>query len=378
MEQNKILFVANVAKEHLNKFHGPSVRYFQSQGWRTDIACKVDAEVPFGDHVYNMGWGRSPLSWGTIKGIFELRKMIRETHYDVIYSHTLVGGIVGRLACIGFRKKGVASIYCSHGLHFFKGAPLMNWIIFYPIEKVLTMFTDMIISINHEDVMRLKRRFNKKMIVEEIPGIGVNFDRLKPENARLERLTYRKMLNLPDDALVLIYVAEITNNKNQKMLVRALKELREKGRNAYLLLVGPDHQRKQDVQHLASKLGVTDYLKCLGWRSDIGQLLRASDICVASSVREGFGINLVEAMYCHLPVVAVENRGHRAIINNGENGYLVPMNDYKLMAERIENVWEDKELYKRLANQDVTKYESDKVAKQIFDYISDYVNGKYS
>lgn len=378
MEQNKILFVANVAKEHLNKFHGASVQYFQSQGWRTDIACKVDAEVPFGDHIYNMRWGRSPLSWGTIKGIFDLRKLIRENKYDVVYSHTLVGGIVGRLACIGLREKGVASIYCSHGLHFFKGAPLMNWIIFYPIEKVLTMFTDMIISINHEDVMRLKRHFNKKMIVEEIPGIGVNFDRLRSDDIRMERLTYRKLLGLPNNAVAIIYVAEITNNKNQQMLVRALNELRSKGVNAYLLLVGPDHQRHHNIQKLIAHLDLKAYVQCLGWRSDIGPLLRASDICVASSVREGFGINLVEAMYCHLPVVAVDNRGHRTIINDGENGFLVPMNDYKMMAERIEQVWADKALYDRLANQDVTKYESEKVAKQIFGYISDFVSGKYS
>lgn len=110
-----------------------------------------------------------------------------------------------------------------------------------------------------------------------------------------------------------------------------------------------------------------------GWRSDIGQLMAASDMCVASSIREGFGINLVEAQYCHLPVVAVTNRGHRAIIKDGENGFLVPMNDSKAMANRVLQVMDDKNLYQRLANIDVEQYKCENIAKIIYEYLQEVI-----
>ena len=230
--------------------------------------------------------------------------------------------------------------------------------------------TDMFITINPEDYERVKRCFNPKMVVKMIPGIGVNFDRLNIENSETARIKYRKKLGIPMEAEVLIYVAEILKNKNQQMLIRVLKILHDKGRKMYLLLPGPDHSQGE-FQRLAEALGLKDYVKFLGWRSDIGELMAASDMCVASSIREGFGINLVEAQYCHLPVVAVTNRGHRAIIKNGKNGFLVPMNDCDAMADTVLKVFDDKALYQRLANIDVEVYKCESIADKIYNYLQE-------
>lgn len=366
----KILFVANVAKEHVNKFHIPTIKYLQSKGWQVDVACSLDAEVPAGDHIYSMSWKRSPFSLNTIKGIRELRHLIAENGYDIIYCHTPVGGLVARLASREARKNGTKVVYCAHGLHFFSGAPLVNWLVFYPMEKWMAKMTDMFITINPEDYERVKRCFNPKMVVKMIPGIGVNFDRLNIENSETARIKYRKKLGIPMEAEVLIYVAEILKNKNQQMLIRVLKILHDKGRKMYLLLPGPDHSQGE-FQRLAEALGLKDYVKFLGWRSDIGELMAASDMCVASSIREGFGINLVEAQYCHLPVVAVTNRGHRAIIKNGKNGFLVPMNDCDAMADTVLKVFDDKALYQRLANIDVEVYKCESIADKIYNYLQE-------
>ena len=102
----KILLVANVAKEHVNKFHIPTIKYLQSKGWQVDIACSVDADVPVGDHIFNMCWKRSPFTTKIFKGISELKKLITENEYDVIYCHTPVGGLVARVAARSARKKG--------------------------------------------------------------------------------------------------------------------------------------------------------------------------------------------------------------------------------------------------------------------------------
>lgn len=368
----KVLLVANVAKEHVNKFHIPTIKFLQSKGWIVDVACSVDTEVPAGNHVYNMSWKRSPFTLGVFKGIKELKALIAKEKYDIVYCHTPVGGMVARLAARSFRKMGVKVVYCAHGLHFYKGASLVNWLLFYPIEKWMATFTDMFITINPEDYERVKSDFNKDMQVEMIHGIGVNFNRLDLKEPKNVRKIYRADLRIPNDAAVLIYVAEILKNKNQQMLIHALKKMHDKGRNAYLLLPGPNHS-KGEYQRLADELGLHEYVRFLGWRSDIGQLMAASDICVASSIREGFGINLVEAQYCHLPVVAVTNRGHRAIIKDGENGYLIPMNDSKMMAERVLQILENQEEYNRLANIDVRQYSAEYIAATIYEYLSRFV-----
>lgn len=371
----KVLLVANVAKEHVNKFHIPTIKYLKEKGCIVDIACSVDADIPVGDHIYNMSWKRSPFTIKTFIGIKELRKLINKNDYDIVYCHTPVGGLVARFASREARKKNTKVVYCGHGLHFYKGAPLINWLLFYPMEKWMARMTDMFITINPEDYECVKKNFNSKMIVKMIHGIGVNFERLNIADRAGVRKEYREKLGIPHDAEVLIYVAEILRNKNQQMLIRALKELHTRGRKMYLLLPGPDHS-KGEYHKLAEVLGLKDYVKFLGWRSDIGQLMAASDMYVASSIREGFGINLVEAQYCHLPVVAVTNRGHRAIIKDGENGFLVPMNDYNMMVDRVLQVMNDKDLYTRLANLNVDEYKCENIAKVIYGYLQEVLENK--
>lgn len=364
----KVLLVANVAKEHVNKFHIPTIKYLQRMGWRVDIACSIDAEIKAGDNIYHMSWKRSPFTLKTFKGIKELKNLIAKKHYDIIYCHTPVGGLVARIAARSFRKQGLKVVYCAHGLHFYKGAPLLNWLLYYPMEKWMAKFTDMFITINPEDYELVKRDFNHDMKVEMIHGIGVNFDRLDISDKNIVRKKYREDLHIPDDAIVLIYVAEILKNKNQQMLIHVLKQLREKGVNAYLLLPGPNHQHGE-YQKIADKLELNDYVRFLGWRSDIGQLMIASDIYVASSIREGFGINLVEAQYCNLPVIAVSNRGHRAIIKDGVNGFLVPLNDCNAMTNKILSLMNDKALYMKMSNVNVDEYKAKNIAGQIYHFL---------
>lgn len=369
----RILLVANVAKEHIRKFHIPSIEKLVTDGWIVDVACKMDVNIPEATHSYAMCWERNPFTFKTLYGIRDLKKLIAKNNYDIVYCHTPVGGLVARIAARKFRKTGTKVVYCAHGLHFYKGAPLLNWLLYYPIEKLMSYLTDMFITINQEDCNRVRNTFNKRMSVKMINGIGVNFKRLNLENVQNIRCEYRASLGIPEDAIILIYVAEIIRNKNQAMLINTLNQLRKHGRNCWLLLVGPDHQHNT-CQRFAESLNLSEYVKFLGWRSDIGALLASSDIYVASSIREGFGVNLVEAQYIHLPVVASSNRGHRAIIKDGENGFLVPVNDYSIMTSRIEKLIDDKELYQKMSNIDVSSYSSEKIADKIESYLNEVLS----
>jgi len=366
---NKILFVANVAKEHIIKFHVPTIKEFKDNGWIVDIACSGKEKIPFCDHQFEGVWLRSPFTLKTVLGIAQLKKIIVKNDYDIIFCHTPVGGLVGRVAAKLAKNDKTKVIYCAHGLHFYSGAPLINWLIYYPVERILANLTDVFFAVNDEDYSIVKKKFTHKLQVYKVPEVGVDFSRLsveKPENVRKE---YRKNLNIPQDASALIYVAELIKNKNQRMLIDALNNILKGNTNVYLILVGPDHNNGR-YQKYVKKLGIGDHVYFLGWRSDIGELLYTSDVCVASSYREGFGINIVEAMKCGLPVVATKNRGHVTVIEDGVNGLLVDCNDSISMAKAVNQILNDNKLRKRFSSNDVSKYDCNIIAKKLFTLIS--------
>ncbi len=363
-----ILFVANVGKEHILKFHVPTIQKFKEMGWRVDVACAGDDPIPYCDTQYRVSWKRSPFTPKTLTGIREIRAITQKTHYDVVYCHTPVGGLVARLGAKNARKRGTKVIYFAHGFHFFKGAPLANWLLFYPIEKWLARYTDVLLTLNGEDYTRAKKRLCIKEDIVLTDGVGIDFTRLQISDKEAVRAAMRDKLGIPQDAPVLIYIAELIKNKNQMMLVNALKALHRTHPNAVLLLAGPENDGGELRRYVEAN-GLQEAVRLLGWRSDIGALLCSADLSVASSIREGLPVNLLEAMYCGLPVIASHNRGHDTLIVNGENGFLVNQNDSETMAAYARTLLEDSALYTKFASCDVSRYESHYIADGLYNTI---------
>ena len=363
----KILFVANVTKEHILKFHIPTIKKFKDEGWIVEVASSGEEEVPYCDKKYNMPWKRSPFSLKTFMGIKALQKVINDGDYDIIYCHTPVGGLVARIASLRVKRKlGTRVVYFAHGLHFYKGAPVFNWIIYYPIEKLLAKFTDAIITINEEDYINSKNLLN----VSEtylIDGIGVNISEYNFPLKENVRKQLRDELNIQNNACVLIYLAELIKNKNQKMLLDVLKIVWNEFPNTYLILAGFDHNNGK-YQEYAKKIGVFENVRFLGWRSDKAELYASADICTASSIREGFGINIIESLASGLQVVATNNRGHSTIIKNGVNGYLVDINDSTAMANKICKIIK-KQSCVVVSEKDLLKYDENVITEKIYNLV---------
>lgn len=362
----KLLLVANVSKEHVLKFHVPTIKMLKESGWEVDVACSGAEKVPYCDNQFEMSYKRSPFTFKTFIGIKELRDIIDKGKYDIVYCHTPVGGMVARLAARKARKKGCKVIYFAHGYHFYKGAPKLNWILYYSVEKILSKMTDSIITINNEDYKLTKDKF-KCCNSYLLNGIGVDLSRFKEIDFLNVRREYREKLGIPDNAIVLIYLAELIKNKNQKFLLDVLKEVLKRNQNVYVVMAGVDHCDGQ-MQMYAEQLGISTHVRFLGWRNDVANLYAMSDICTATSIREGFGLNLVEAMICGKPIVATKNRGHETIIQDGENGFLVPLGNVNMFAKRILQLIEDEKLRnafveKGLALQD--KYSCETILKNI-------------
>lgn len=367
MKQLKILLVANVTKEHVLKFHLPTIKKLKEEGWIVDVASGGAENIPYCDRHIILPIDRSPFKGNIIKGISLLKKEIAENSYDIVYCHTEVGGIVGRLAARTFRKKGVKVVKLDHGFYFYKGASWLTWAIHYPIDKLLSKITDTFITINKEDYNVVNKHFKscKSFIID---GIGVDPSRFVIDNREQVRMKYRKDMNIPQNAIVLVYLAELIENKNQTFLMDALKQALCKRKDIYLVLAGIDHTEGR-FEKYAEEIGIKNNVRFLGWRSDVNNLYAMSDICTASSIREGFGLNLVEAMYCELPVIASKNRGHATIIRDGENGFLVNLGDVSEFANRIVLLADNADLRKQfveVSNKEITKFSSDTIVTKLY------------
>jgi glycosyltransferase EpsD len=332
--RGKILLIATV-DVHFQAFHLPVMRWFQEQGFEVHVAANGPLALPYCDKRFNLPFQRSPYAPGNLRVYRELKQIIDGQDYALIHCHTPVGALLGRLAARTARKRGTRVLYTAHGFHFCKGAPLLNWLLYYPGERFLARFTDCLITITEEDFsLATRHHFPARQIVQ-VPGVGVDTDLFVPL-ADPERQTRRESLGYGAKDILLFYAAEFNANKNQAMLIRALALAIRETPNLRLLLAG-NGPLQESCRELAAQLRVEKQVDFLGFRQDLPALLPLCDIAVASSRREGLPVNVMEAMACGLPVVAAANRGHGELVADGKTGFVVPPNDHSAMAVKL--VW---------------------------------------
>ena len=336
----KVLFVASVAR-HINAFHTPYIKWFKSQEFIVDAATSADEDIQLLDHHYNISIERNPINKNNINAYTQLSKMISEGEYDIIHCHTPVASIITRLAARRVRRKGTKVIYTAHGFHFFKGAPLFNWLIYFPIEWICSFFTDVLITINKEDYAFAKKYMHAKK-VEYVPGVGIDTDRIK--NVSVDRKRKREELGIKDDEIVVLSVGELNENKNHETVIKAISKLNN--RNLVYVICGIGKKDK-NLKNLAKELGVK--LILTGFRNDVIEICKACDIFAFPSRREGLPVSVMEAMAAGLPVVCSNIRGNVDLVKNGENGFLCNVTDADAFSEKIRILIASRELCKEIS-----------------------------
>ena len=342
----KILFVATV-RSHIGQFHMPFIRELKARGvevhaaFKDNSADKPGLDLSAIDKTFEVPFERQPLRPNNIKAYRELKKIIDGNGYDAVHCHTPMGAVITRLAAKSARKKGTMVIYTAHGFHFFKGASIKNWMLFYPVEKYLSKYTDCLITINSEDCeLAHKKKFRAGKIYK-VHGVGVELDKFKAVDAD-EKARLRAEYGYDGDTFIMIYPADLSVRKNQPMLFDALQKIAEKNKNVKLLLPGQPI-RLEEYKRMVSERGIADNVEFLGYRRDINNLVGLSDLSVASSFQEGLPINIIEAMAMGNAIVATDVRGNNDAVEDGVNGYLVPVGDSDLMAEKILELMNDRE-----------------------------------
>lgn len=333
----RVLFVATVVKLHINVFHIPHLKWFKDNGYEVHVAAKNDYKnkndcyIPYCDRFYDVPFVRSPIHTNNIKAFKKIKSIINENDYDIIHTHTPVGGLIGRLAANKSRKKGSMVIYTAHGFHFYQGAPLTNWLLYYPVEKWLSRYTDKLITINQEDY-RVASKF-KRTETLYIPGIGINTEKMR--NIKIDRNKKRKELGIPADCFLMVSVGELNKNKNHEIVLQALGQIKNK--NIHYAICGQGDS-KEKLEELSINLGIKDQVHLLGFRKDIPEINLASDLFVFPSYREGLSVALMEAMATGLPVIASNIRGNSDLIDK-RGGELLSPEDINGFSESIRNIY---------------------------------------
>ena len=347
----RVLYVATVVKAHIMSFHIPYLKMFKDLGWHTAVAAHNDYEdpsecnIPHCDDYHDIAFERFPLKWANIRAYWELKKIIAEGEYDIIHCHTPVAAMLTRFAARKVRKQGTKVFYTAHGFHFFKGAPLLNWLVYFPVEWLCSFMTDTLITINKEDYALAQRHMHAKK-VEYVPGVGIDTERYA--NADCDRTEVRRSIGVPENAVMLLSVGELNENKNHQIIIKAMSRLREMDYLHYVLVgIGP---KAEQLIAQAHELGLGDRVHLLGYRTDIPELNKAADIFCFPSHREGLGLAALEAMAAGVPLVTSNVHGINDYSENGITGFKCNADDAAGFAVAIEKLYEDENLRGQISN----------------------------
>ena len=341
----KILYVTTISNT-VNAFLIPHIKMVIDEGHQVDVAFNIEQEVKpeiyeMGCKIYQLPLQRSPLKKDNFRAYKMLKNIIISEGYDLVHTHTPVASAVVRLVCRNLNN--VRVFYTAHGFHFYKGAPIHNWVVYYPIEKWLARYADTLITINKEDYDRAKRKFKAKR-VEYIPGVGIYLEKF--DTVKIDRDLKRSELGLPKGAFIVLSVGELNKNKNHEVVIKAIAKMDNPEIHYVICGVG---QLEGYLKNLSIELGIENQVHLLGFRNDIAEICKSSDIFAFPSFREGLGLAALEAMACGLPIVTSNVHGIVDYSVNGKTGYLCSPSDADSFIKNIKTLYIDADKRNQMA-----------------------------
>ncbi len=253
-----------------------------------------------------------------IKSICQVKELLKDD-FALVHCHSPICAAIVRILFRPYRKDGKHKIiYTAHGFHFYKGAPILNWALYYPIEKICSKFTDVLITINKEDYSNAVERL-KCSDVRKISGVGVDTDPIKCNQEKNLREIYREKYKLPKDVLLLLSVGELCKRKNHEVIIRALSQIHDE--SIHYAIAGKG-MLDNKLKKMAKKMKVANQVHFFGFVESTAEIYACADIYMHPSYREGLSVALMDAMASGLPCIVSDIRGNVDLIEEGKGGYL--------------------------------------------------------
>ena len=318
------------------EFNVPNIKLLRDMGYEVDVACNFKPEYnelmsvekiewlkktldDMGCKYFQIDFNRNPAHIKqNIKAYEQCMELMKTRNYTFMHCHSPIGGAISRIVA---HKCGVPAIYTAHGFHFYDGAPKKNWLIYYPIEKELSRWTDVLITINKEDYNRAKKEFHAKQVVY-IPGVGIDTQKYGYKTLTDDQIAeVRKNIGVGENQIWLLSVGELNANKNHEIVIRAIAKLDTEDKKKIFYTIAGQGDKKKELEKLIDELGLSEQVKLLGFRDDVPSLYESADVYMHPSFREGLSVALMEAMASGLPVIASRIRGNVDLVDD-EGGKL--------------------------------------------------------
>ncbi len=370
----RVLILASTATM-ICAFNIPNIELLQSLGYTVDVACNfkegnncsIETIKNFRKKLDDMSVCYYQIDFTrNVKNIFkniiallQVEQLIKKNNYYFLHCHSPIGGVAGRIAG---KMRGIKVIYTAHGFHFFAGAPRINWLVYYPIERICSYLTDILITINKEDYNLARRKMKAKKVVY-IPGVGIDMDKFAlPVFDKLEkRKEFRNSIGCSETDLLLFSAGELNNRKNHEVVIRALAQIKDS--HIHYAIAGKGSELHRLTQ-LSKDLGISDRIHFLGFRTDMAELYQVADIFCFPSKREGLGLAAIEAMSSGLPLITSNINGIKDYSIDGVTGYSCNPTDVNGFARAIYRLKEnpsDREKIGRNNMQSTSKYSIENV-----------------
>ena len=297
----------------------PHIKDLESKGYYVECACSIT-----GDFYHNLVtqyevkmnqicFKRSPYNISNIKAYRDLKKIVQEKNFD------------------------------------------------YTVEKFLSRYTDVLITLNEEDYQAALKFHSKKVF--KVNGIGIDTSKFsKIDNCRC----LQSELNLKSDDFLLVSVGELIKRKNHLVIIEALKQINNP--RIHLAIAG-DGELREYLERKIDKLGLKNQIHLLGYRTDVNKLCNSADAFIMPSLQEGLSVAIMEAMSCGKPIIASKIRGNVDLIDDNKGGILVNPKDVSGFIKAITCFYEMKDNLKKygLYNIDkVQEFDIGKVKQQFF------------
>lgn len=267
-----------------------------------------------------------------IKPVFRAVKVFNP---DIVHAHSTKAGLATRFTCFVLRKP---VLFTVHGWAFTEGRNIWERCLTAFAEYLAAKVTSKIICVSEYD-RQLALRFK----IAKPERLVVIHNGLDPRPFfTADGNFFRQRLGL-ERLPVITFVGRIAPQKDLFTLFKAMKVLSE----GVLLVVGEGELRPW-VERYIRENDLMERVRFLGARSDVPQILAASDIFVLSSRWEGLPYTIIEAMMARLPVVATHVGGVPELVEDGVTGFLVPPKDPRALAEAIQKLLDDPDLRNKM------------------------------
>ncbi|NEP12880.1 MAG: glycosyltransferase family 4 protein [Symploca sp. SIO2C1] len=277
-----------------------------------------------------------------LKALSDIIRLLKQEQFDVVHTHSSKAGILGRWAARLARVPVV--VHTIHGFAFHDFMPAWKRQLYINLERSACPCTDFFLTVSELNRQEAAQLGILNLENSQTVYSGINF-------SKLDRLSNpqqtRQQLEIPDDWQTIVMVGRLDPQKAPNYLIEAFAQVLKQSPKTLLLLVG-EGELQASLQTQTQKLGITNHVKFLGSREDVPEILKIGDIFALSSLWEGLGRAMTEAMLLGKPVVVPNIYGIPEIVHQDQTGLLFPAGDIQQLAAHLVYLLQNPEARHRL------------------------------